>query len=650
MSFSSSSPAKTNGTPLMHRRAAAGGGTSHPILPVTVHDDEHDNNGGPMLSTNSTASSTQRRKPGVGSNNNFLLGGMYVPGKDKRKRPIHRPHRRYRFRITNQIMDLWWRLWYTSPAVALIGGFGVFYVLLCYLLFPLMGWLLFGSTTSTWSWSHRGIDWLLTDTTLLLVTPQEERAVAEQLALLRKQQHQPSSTRLQRLESLASGWYHRNDPVPLAQHPGLVRHEYEGGSTTTITTLGGAKKEVSTPRTNSRKSSNEQDPKRAPDANKQAQAENHDRPVLRTLYTMEQLAVNHAHCPGNLVDTDLRTTLVVQSSLDRIWVLEETCLRWSDPIVAVVAIRDQEPQREEIRNLTTAWSETCPQLSVIVYPLDPKTEDTPEQYPVNVLRNLGLDEVRTSHVLMVDVDFVPSQNLHETIRSVLIQQQQKQQNANVTLADKQAIVVPAFARVLDPPCSTDVDCGQHLRNNSSFIPHTFDEIQHCFSKKDCIVFQSNDNWPGHASTRSNDWLKKQWYENNDTSVIRRISCFETLRYEPYVVIRWCPRNVDASTTTTSRPLAPYYDERFHGYGKNKIEYIAHLRLLGYQFRVLPEGFIVHNPHVESAVKDTWNNVAESDLHRTMDRLYQTFVGELVDKYYDQYKDEIVQSCPPPEKV
>jgi len=77
---------------------------------------------------------------------------------------------------------------------------------------------------------------------------------------------------------------------------------------------------------------------------------------------------------------------------------------------------------------------------------------------------------------------------------------------------------------------------------------------------------------------------------------------------------------------------PYYDERFHGYGKNKIEYIAHLRFLHYEFRILPEGFIVHHPHPDSESKRVWNNVEEEDLHLEMDELYPKFLRELVKRY------------------
>ena len=35
------------------------------------------------------------------------------------------------------------------------------------------------------------------------------------------------------------------------------------------------------------------------------------------------------------------------------------------------------------------------------------------------------------------------------------------------------------------------------------------------------------------------------------------------------------------------PPTPLYDERFTGYGKNKIEHVTHLRWAGWRFAVLP---------------------------------------------------------------
>lgn len=46
---------------------------------------------------------------------------------------------------------------------------------------------------------------------------------------------------------------------------------------------------------------------------------------------------------------------------------------------------------------------------------------------------------------------------------------------------------------------------------------------------------------------------------------------------------------------------PLYDERFVGYGWNKVQWIEHLRYIGYRFYVFNNGFIIHCPHPESAV-------------------------------------------------
>ena len=49
--------------------------------------------------------------------------------------------------------------------------------------------------------------------------------------------------------------------------------------------------------------------------------------------------------------------------------------------------------------------------------------------------------------------------------------------------------------------------------------------------------------------------------------MRPIECFRSNRYEPYVVV--------------SMAQMPLYDERFAGYGKNKIQHVSHLRRMGY---------------------------------------------------------------------
>ena len=41
---------------------------------------------------------------------------------------------------------------------------------------------------------------------------------------------------------------------------------------------------------------------------------------------------------------------------------------------------------------------------------------------------------------------------------------------------------------------------------------------------------------------------------------------------------------------------PHFDERFVNYGKNKVQWIIHLRLLGYKYYVLSQSFAIDVPH------------------------------------------------------
>jgi hypothetical protein len=269
---------------------------------------------------------------------------------------------------------------------------------------------------------------------------------------------------------------------------------------------------------------------------------------------------------------------------------------------------------------------------------------------------MALDAVHTSHILVTDIDFVPSEGLDETIRATIVEQEPL-----MDASQREAMVVPAFERLPPEPCSVDHDCSVYLKNNLSFIPRTLEELKACTVKKDCSVFQRSNNWEGHYSTRSESWLKGDWYEvEANTTVsnttghdvpakrIRTIKCFDSLRYEPYVVIRWCPASSNKTGKKSPVPVAPYYDERFYGYGKNKIQLISHLRFMGYHFSVLPKGFICHNPHIESVAKTTWNNVQENKLHQEMDALYPEFLEELWNKYKGT-TDYIVQQCKRPKK-
>ena len=68
---------------------------------------------------------------------------------------------------------------------------------------------------------------------------------------------------------------------------------------------------------------------------------------------------------------------------------------------------------------------------------------------------------------------------------------------------------------------------------------------------------------------------------------------------------------------------PLFDERFVGYGKNKIQFVQHLRLLGFQFFVLPSGFVIHVPHTYSKSRHSWS----ASNRAKKNQLFMSFMRE-----------------------
>jgi Glycosyl-transferase for dystroglycan len=624
----------------------------------------------------SGTTSTAERKSTTStiSTNNFLLGGMYVPNKDKRKNFKRRRVMGYNKYSNYSIVSICQNTYVRYPFMILCVGFFVMTGMM--ISQQHRGENVVGERAQRWNVhnNHRrnnpqnNIDGLLQDETLSHRLPSIQEAEKlltrftsdrNKYQQLQKQQH----FRFQLLEKLVPEWYHRNDPAIQksavestdsndAAEAESLRKTYRDADIAT-TKADREVKSILDDIIHVRPSSNRI--RRTLQNNIHNMTQNYNQNRIVTATT--------SSCPQNLPSTNITVSLLIQSSMDRLWILHETCQRWKSPIIVVVAIPDDQmsPSNSSaiLQKHMIQWKQSCSQLKVILYHLDGTTESTPESYPVNTLRNVALDAVSTSHILMMDIDFIPSQRLDSMIESALVEQQHASdvntKESNEDTNHKVAMVIPAFDRVLHPPCTTSDECAQHLQTDSSFIPLDFHELQQCYNNDNCIIFQSMDNWEGHSSTRTELWLQQKWYEHmeKDTDTpskkyMRTIPCFDSLRYEPYVVVRWCP---SSSTSNNTIPVAPYYDERFHGYGKNKIQLISHLRLMGYRFTVLPNGgFIVHNPHVESSSKVVWNNIQDHSLHHTMDVLYQTFLNELVSIYLTGVKNggtdpkNIVSAC------
>jgi len=310
--------------------------------------------------------------------------------------------------------------------------------------------------------------------------------------------------------------------------------------------------------------------------------------------------------------TEVDVTLVIQTSEDRQWLLPHSCDRWDGPISIVVLVGSAN------QNLTLAKREAmiaseCMRLPAVRdFTSGDHTFSAPQlqnhtgkvsvqavqknaslaEYPVNLLRNFAVREVATTHYLVVDVDFLPSGELYHELKS--LSQSSPEEFGSAT----QALVVPAFRmagvtskclvvrrwrRGGDPVCAADF---------VKRTPKTFEELLICVARNLCRPFDWVQNPWGHSSTDYPAFFKKDR--------IRDISCFDSNKYEPYLVL------------SKEGGQVPMYDEAFTGYGKNKIEHVMLLRANGFKFSVLPKVFLIHLPHPRSKAKRQWDDEKKNE--------------------------------------
>lgn len=330
-----------------------------------------------------------------------------------------------------------------------------------------------------------------------------------------------------------------------------------------------------------------------------------DRHASLAAYSETRLA---AGCPVNF-------TLATQATPERLWMLGWICRRWEGPIVIAVYTDHRSVVRKD---------PACGDR------VDYRIMSAPEHvfkkhnlYPVNKLRNLAISRVRTSHFLLCDIDLWPDAWLFQRLTSLAA--------TDLFRDPKLALVVPAFSREVKTECSSSTaasdsqakyrmeECHKEARD----MPRDFGRLKTCIIDKECHIFD-RFNQDGHGTTDYRAWLRQDG--------VRRVSCFLSNRYEPYVVLQ-------------RTPDLPRFEEQFTGYGKNKIQNLVHLRYSGWRFAVLPRSFLVHFPHHKSAARLEWENKdaeqqqqvdvsSNPDLqHRAhMDRVYRKFLDALIAVY------------------
>ncbi|NWH75918.1 LARG2 glucuronyltransferase, partial [Piaya cayana] len=237
-------------------------------------------------------------------------------------------------------------------------------------------------------------------------------------------------------------------------------------------------------------------------------------------------------------------TLVAQLSMDRLQMLEAICKHWAGPISLALYMSDAEAQ--QFLRYAQA-SEVLSARHNIAYHIVYKEG---QFYPINLLRNVALANTQTPYVFLTDIDFLPMYGLYDYLRNSIQQLELPQRKA--------ALIVPAFETL-------------HYRLT---FPKSKAELLSMLDMGSLYTFRYHV-WPkGHAPTDYAKW--------RTATVPYRVAWQPD--FEPYIVVRRdCPR----------------YDQRFVGFGWNKVSHIMELDAQEYELLVLPNAFMIHMPHAPS---------------------------------------------------
>merc|ERR1719229_387411 len=157
---------------------------------------------------------------------------------------------------------------------------------------------------------------------------------------------------------------------------------------------------------------------------------------------------------------DIRITIVTQSSLDRINLIEFICQKWTGVISVTIYIRLEESIPKSLALIDALHQRAESQYSAlldisILFESQPRDKDGFDKglmgvmYPVNHARNIALQCARTELVLLSDGDFMPSENFHDRAvqqfaTAAGMAAQYNFVNKSSDRSDMVALIVPAF--------------------------------------------------------------------------------------------------------------------------------------------------------------------------------------------------------------
>eukprot|EP00928_Gymnodinium_smaydae_P001212 TRINITY_DN10452_c0_g1_i1.p1 TRINITY_DN10452_c0_g1~~TRINITY_DN10452_c0_g1_i1.p1 ORF type:complete len:1741 (+),score=335.54 TRINITY_DN10452_c0_g1_i1:88-5310(+) len=332
--------------------------------------------------------------------------------------------------------------------------------------------------------------------------------------------------------------------------------------------------------------------------------------------------------------------LVTQCSIDRLPKLRAQLEAWDGEVsvaIFVDASRETlaaaEARRDIIKMCAHAASThaerrgTDAQLAwtvAVVHKLPEEEQRCPEYdrlYPVNTLRNEALRNARADMVFLLDVDFVPSRQLYSRLTNEEDTAACKRLDATLRSAGPSgnpvALVIPAF----------------EVKHTLGALPRDSEALRNALDKGDAEGFHIQQFPKGHRATDFKRWLAGPDGTRSARDLHLEAHAVDAYgvdyeeHFEPYVVV--------------ARELVPAYDERFRGYGLNKISHLYDMASRGFSFCVIDgqDAFVAAVEHPRSASWKLMYSPEADATHRAR-----------LAVHYAQFKKAVQARATPPRRV
>lgn len=324
-------------------------------------------------------------------------------------------------------------------------------------------------------------------------------------------------------------------------------------------------------------------------------------------------------------------TLCTQLDHSRLPMLRGQCRAWNGPISAAVyqpLIKNMDAQNdanilaitdeiEELFQESENRADGC--ILDIVFLVEMRYEDEAWAYPYNSNRNHAIARAQTRLVFLLDVDFLPNYDLHDA----LTHEDTWESILEATHKQRKVFVVPAF----ETNQSLKIEDGISMASEAaSASKHN---LKAMFDRGDIVQFAPFFK-RGHGATNYTLWFSSS---NEPYRIIPEVG------YEPFIIL--------------SRVHVPWFDERFRGYGWDKITHIYHLNRTGFRFEPIMDGWVCHRPHKPSAAySKTFTGPAYTTKHKPteelkkLDVIAKEFMLSIRKKLYPARGVTALESCRP----